>query len=221
MTIDHNTDAIIFDMDGTMWDAVDTYAEIWNMAFAQEGIQRSITREDLLALIGTPIDDIMRHFVPEECVEPILHTISQLVITELPRLGGKLYEGVQEGVARLAQHYKLFMLSNCDELELPIFVRYAGIETYITDTIAYGNTRLRKAENMQLLAQKYNLQHPVYVGDTNGDCQEAHRAHLPFVWMTYGFGTTDSYELCFSTFTDMVNHFEHLAQERNSLPSNT
>ena len=39
MTIDHNTDALIFDMDGTLWDAVDTYAEIWNMAFEREGIE--------------------------------------------------------------------------------------------------------------------------------------------------------------------------------------
>lgn len=207
MTIHQDTDALIFDMDGTLWDAVDTYAEIWNMAFERENIERRITRADLLALIGTPIDDIMRHFVPAERVEHLLKTIAELVVTELPRFGGKLYEGVQKGVAELSKHYKLFMLSNCDELELPIFVRYAGIESYITDTIAYGNTRLRKAENMRLLAEKYHLQHPVYVGDTDGDCREAHRAGVPFVWMSYGFGTTDNAQLQFDTFADMTRHF--------------
>ena len=207
MTIDHNTDALIFDMDGTMWDAVDTYAEIWNMAFEREGIDRSITRDDLLALIGTPIDDIMRHFVPADMVEHLLRLIAELVVTELPRLGGKLYEGVQDGIAKLARHYKLFMLSNCDELELPIFVKFAGIESYITDTIAYGNTRLRKAENMRLLSEKYNLQHPVYIGDTDSDCSEAHRAGIPFVWMSYGFGITDKAQLQFDCFSDLVNHF--------------
>ncbi len=212
MTIDHNTDALIFDMDGTMWDAVDTYAQIWNMAFEREGIERRITRDDLLALIGTPIDDIMRHFVPAEHVEQLLKSIAELVVTELPRLGGKLYDGVQEGVAQLAQHYKLFMLSNCDELELPIFVRYAGIEPYITDTIAYGNTRLRKAENMRLLVEKYNLQHPVYIGDTDSDCSEAHRAGVPFVWMSYGFGTADNAQLQFDTFTDLAKYFVELRQ---------
>ena len=210
MTIHQDTDALIFDMDGTMWDAVDTYAEIWNMAFEREGIERRITRADLLALIGTPIDDIMRHFVPAERVEHLLKTIADLVVTELPRLGGKLYDGVQEGVAELAKHYRLFMLSNCDELELPIFVRYAGIEPYLTDTLAYGNTRLRKAENMQLLAEKYHLQHPVYIGDTAGDCNEAHRAGVPFVWMSYGFGTTDKAQLQFDTFADMTRYFVEL-----------
>lgn len=214
MTIDHNTDALIFDMDGTLWDAVDTYAEIWNMAFEHEGIEQRITRNDLLALIGTPIDDIIRHFVPADQVEHLLQVIAGLVVTELPRLGGRLYEGVQEGIATLAQHYQLFMLSNCDELELPIFVRYAGIEPYITDTLAYGNTHLRKADNMRLLAEKYHLQHPVYVGDTDSDCSEAHRAGVPFVWMSYGFGTTDRAQLQFDNFSDMVNHFINLRPQK-------
>lgn len=214
MTIDHNTDALIFDMDGTLWDAVDTYAEIWNMAFEREGIEQRITRNDLLALIGTPIDDIIRHFVPADRVEHLLQVIAGLVVTELPRLGGRLYEGVQEGIATLAQHYQLFMLSNCDELELPIFVRYAGIEPYITDTLAYGNTHLRKADNMRLLAEKYHLQHPVYVGDTDSDCSEAHRAGVPFVWMSYGFGTTDRAQLQFDNFSDMVNHFINLRPQK-------
>ena len=214
MTIDHNTDALIFDMDGTLWDAVDTYAEIWNMAFERECIEQRITRNDLLALIGTPIDDIIRHFVPADQVEHLLQVIADLVVTELPRLGGRLYEGVQEGIATLAQHYQLFMLSNCDELELPIFVRYAGIEPYITDTLAYGNTHLRKADNMRLLAEKYHLQHPVYVGDTDSDCSEAHRAGVPFVWMSYGFGTTDRAQLQFDNFSDMVNHFINLRPKK-------
>lgn len=214
MTIDHNTDALIFDMDGTLWDAVDTYAEIWNMAFEREGIEQHITRNDLLALIGTPIDDIIRHFVPADQVEHLLQVIAGLVVTELPRLGGRLYEGVQEGIATLAQHYQLFMLSNCDELELPIFVRYAGIEPYITDTLAYGNTHLRKADNMRMLTEKYHLQHPVYVGDTDSDCSEAHRAGVPFVWMSYGFGTTDRAQLQFDNFSDMVNHFINLRPQK-------
>ena len=214
MTIDKNTDALIFDMDGTLWDAIDTYAEIWNMAFEKEGIEQHITRDDLLSLIGTPIDDIMRHFVADEQVDNLLQTIAALVVTELPRLGGKLYAGVKEGMAQLSQHYKLFMLSNCDELELPIFVRYAGIENYITDTIAYGNTRRPKAENMRLLMDKYNLQQPVYVGDTEGDCREAHRAGVPFVWMSYGFGTTNKAQLQFDHFSHLVQHFIALSKDK-------
>ncbi len=31
-------DSLIFDMDGTLWDAVDTYAHSWNVVFSEMGI---------------------------------------------------------------------------------------------------------------------------------------------------------------------------------------
>jgi len=31
-------DSLIFDMDGTLWDAVDTYAASWNLVFNELGI---------------------------------------------------------------------------------------------------------------------------------------------------------------------------------------
>ena len=173
MTIDTQTDALIFDMDGTLWDAVDTYAAIWNMAFKEIGSTTRIGRSELLAYMGTRIDKILAHFVPEPYTQAFIEAINRLEVSELPRLGGTLYPGVTEGIAALARHYKLFILSNCDERELPIFVRYAGLTSYITDILSYGDTRLQKAENMQLLSQRHNLRHPIYVGDTHGGTVDA------------------------------------------------
>ena len=42
------TDGLIFDMDGTLWDAVDTYARIWNEVFLRAGKEVHITRESLI-----------------------------------------------------------------------------------------------------------------------------------------------------------------------------
>ena len=36
--------------------------------------------------------------------------------------------------------------------------------------------------------KKYSCKSAVYVGDTDGDCQEARRADIPFVHAAYGFG---------------------------------
>lgn len=207
MTIDKQTDALIFDMDGTLWDAVDTYATIWNMAFAEIGSTTRISRSELLAYMGTPIDKILAHFVPEPYTQAFIEAINRLEVSELPRLGGTLYPGVTEGITTLAQHYKLFILSNCDERELPIFIRYAGLTSCITDVLSYGDTRLQKAENMQLLSQRYNLRHPVYVGDTDGDSRESRRAAIPFVWVSYGFGKTNDYDLQFDSFEALTRHF--------------
>ena len=43
-------DAYIFDMDGTLWDAVDSYAAIWNTTIVQLGVQvPPVTRQKLVA----------------------------------------------------------------------------------------------------------------------------------------------------------------------------
>lgn len=213
MMVTNRTDALIFDMDGTLWDAIDSYATIWNMAFKRIDHPCRVTRAELLSLMGTPIDDIVSHFVDAESTPRLLKTISELEITELPRLGGKLYPGVHEGIAQLARHYKLFILSNCDEKELPIFVHYAKLESYITATLAYGDTQLPKAENIRLLTQQHNLQSPVYIGDTDGDCRESRKAKVPFIWVSYGFGQTKDYDYAFDTFTEMTNFLITLKNE--------
>lgn len=42
-------DAYIFDMDGTLWDAVDSYAAIWNTTIVQLGVQvPPVTRHKLV-----------------------------------------------------------------------------------------------------------------------------------------------------------------------------
>lgn len=46
------TDSILFDMDGTLWDAIDTYADIWNEAFREIGSDQRITRDILYRYVG-------------------------------------------------------------------------------------------------------------------------------------------------------------------------
>lgn len=51
-------DSLIFDMDGTLWDAVDSYAEIWNRTNAVFGIDATVSRRELLDHMGQTIDVI-------------------------------------------------------------------------------------------------------------------------------------------------------------------
>ena len=59
-------DALVLDMDGTLWDAVDTYTLCWNKAFEEVGVSTVLRREELLKLMGTPIDEIMRVIARKE-----------------------------------------------------------------------------------------------------------------------------------------------------------
>ena len=46
-------DGIIFDMDGTLWDAVDSYCRIWNVTLGHYGVSEStISRDLLISMMG-------------------------------------------------------------------------------------------------------------------------------------------------------------------------
>ena len=47
-----NIEAIIFDMDGTLWNALKSYAHIWNVCMAEFGIEGHIVADDLLKYMG-------------------------------------------------------------------------------------------------------------------------------------------------------------------------
>ena len=50
---------------------------------------------------------------------------------------------------------------------------WAGVSEYITDEMAHGCNSMPKHYNIKLLIEKYHLQTPIYVGDTNTDSIES------------------------------------------------
>lgn len=204
------TDGLIFDMDGTLWDAVDTYARIWNEVFLREGRKVHVTRESLIGNIGIPIPRILDNLFPDIAPEEAARFSKELADEEpalLSRYGGTPYPGVVSGLERLSHKYKLFLVSNCDTHTLPIFMSCIGITPFITEAVSYGDTHKPKGDNMLLLKAKYGLRQPLYMGDIEADGQETHRAGLPFVYARYGFGHTDDYELAFDSFDDFTEFF--------------
>ena len=179
-------DALVLDMDGTLWDAVDTYTLCWNKAFEEIGVSTVLRREELLKLMGTPIDEIMRVITPgmtSEDREKFVARVHEIEARELPVRGGKLFDGVKIGIERLSTIYRLFLLSNCEKGELQIFAKFAEIEEWISGSISFGDTYLQKGENMRLLQQRFQLKSPVYIGDTDGDGVQARLAGWPFVFV--------------------------------------
>lgn len=203
-------DSLIFDMDGTLWDAVDTYAESWNLVFADLGIDLTVKRDDLAKMVGWEGKKVISVIMPDFDDEK-RHEIYALVNEKrrvlLPQRGGILYDGVKEGLHQLAQKYPLFILSNCAKGIIRLFIDWAGIDDYITDELAYGINFMPKQHNIRLLMEKHNLKTPVYIGDTAGDGEESRAAGIPFVFVTYGFGNTDDYNIKFDDFRSLTDCF--------------
>lgn len=205
-------DSIIFDMDGTLWDAVDSYVTIWNTTLDSENIpHKEVTRADLLSLMGSYLDDILSQLVPDvKKRESLLKRVMENETEMMPRLGGVLYPGVRETLKNLSAKYRLFMVSNCGPGGLENFVTYNGLQDCFTDLLSHGGTGRSKAENILALKEKYGLENPVYVGDTKGDGDSAHKAGVPVVWAAYGFGTIDDADAVIHKFDELPSAIERI-----------
>ncbi|MGB4775500.1 MAG: HAD hydrolase-like protein [Daejeonella sp.] len=203
-------DSFIFDMDGTLWDALDTYVTSWNNGFIKENIDRVITSTDLAPMIGWEKCRSLEHLLPDhdlESQEKVFNTIREIQTKLLSEVGGVLYEGVKEGLAQLSKKYKLFIVSNCAENGIKQFMEWAGISEYITDEMAHGVNGMPKHHNIKTLIEKYYLQTPVYVGNTETDSIESRKAGIPFVFMEGGFGDKEDYGLKFDDFKRFAEYF--------------
>jgi len=206
-------DSLIFDMDGTLWDAVDTYANSWNIVFNELGIDRTIHRDDLASMVGWEGKKVHAAIMPEydeEKRQAIYDKVTALRRELIPRDGGILYEGVKEGLEQLAGKYKLYIVSNCGVGIIRLFMDWAGINEHIIDEIAYGTNHMPKHYNIRQLIDKHDLKNPVYVGDTEGDGEQSRLAGIPFVFVSYGFGETNDHDLRFDNFTDLTGYFMKL-----------
>lgn len=199
-------DSIIFDMDGTLWDAVDSYCAIWDMTFEQMGKPQTVTRDELLKCMGMPINEIFHAIVKVDVNEQeFLELLDFNEQKMMPILGGKLYNGVYEGIKLLSAKYKLYMVSNCGADGLKNFLKFTHMEPFFSGTLTYGETLLPKADNIKLLIDNNNLSNAVYVGDTQGDCNAAHKAGIPMIFAKYGFGKCEDAEFSIESFPELLD----------------
>ena len=199
-------DSIIFDMDGTLWDAVDSYCHIWNITFQQIGIDKTVNRKELLECMGMPIDKIFQKIISIDIDKQ--HFLSLLDENEsklMPILGGELYQGVTQGIKQLSKKYKLYMVSNCGADGLQNFLSYTQLKPYFSGTLTHGETMMPKSENIKTLIAQHNLKNAIYVGDTQGDCDAAHQAGIPMIFAQYGFGNCDNAEFEIESFPMLLD----------------
>lgn len=200
-------DSIIFDMDGTLWDAVESYCKVWDVSLRLMGIDRApVTRAELIGLMGNTIERIVDVLVPQASGNrELINLLDKNEEKMMLQLGGKLYDGAKETVAKLAETHKLFMVSNCSALGLPNFLTFTGLTPYILATLSYGDTHRDKAYNINELRHRYNLQSPLYVGDTMGDYESCLKAGVDFAWASYGFGNVTQANIKLQSISDLLN----------------
>ena len=205
-----NLDSLIFDMDGTLWDNVNSYVKVWNHGFEQLGFDKRVDRKELIGLMGMEAQQLLDAVLPDASMEEqdqLFNIVVDAYDKMIPNIQPEVFPGVIEGLEKLSKKYKLFLLSNCEEGGLVNFMEHTQTRHLITDYREHGQNLQPKNVNLRLLMEKHKLQSTAYVGDTDGDAYQTELAGIPFVFVDYGFGETDNYAIKFSSFKDLTDYF--------------
>ncbi len=189
--------AVIFDMDGTLWDALDNIAISWNESLKKLGIEGvSVTRENLANLVGNTMDRFAEFYFPDISHEKGMEILSVMEQDEndyLRENGGGLLGDVSDVFEDLHEMgYMVGIVTNAQAGYVEAFMDHFDLHGQVDDYINYGDNLHGKADNLKLMIERNGIGHCWYVGDTEGDYTACQEAEVSFIYAAYGFGEVEA-----------------------------
>lgn len=204
---ENKMDSIIFDVDGTIWDSTQSVADSWNIAIKEHSdLDLTLEPVSLSRVFGKTMTEIADAVFPD--LEPakrmeLLDFCFEEENRYLEAHPGTVYEGVVETIRELAEHYPLFIVSNCQCGYIEVMLKTTGLAPYIKDHLCFGETQTPKGDTIRTLVGRNGLKSPVYVGDTQGDADACKAAGVPFIFAEYGFGDVPDAEKRLRIFAEL------------------
>lgn len=184
--------ALIFDLDGTLWNSVKQVAMAWNAAMAKEGEDYFFDEAGITRIMGlTPEETGPICFPGKTKAEQmrLFRSCFQEEIVFLTRHPGVLYPFEEDVLKVLKPKYDLYVLSNSDKGYVESYLKGSGLGSYFKGHLCAGDTGLPKGRNIRYLMEKEGIAEAIYIGDTLKDQLETTKiAEIPFIWAAYGFG---------------------------------
>lgn len=202
------TDSIILDVDGTLWDSTPIVARAWTRAVREGGCtDMTVTADRLKELFGRTMKVIADLLLPEveekkryEIMDNCCEYEHQALEEDECRI---CYPGVIDTIKALSEKMPVCIVSNCQSGYIELFLKKTGLAPCVKDFECYGNTGRNKADNIRLLVERNQFGSPVYVGDTQGDLEASREAGVPFIFASYGFGQPTEYDGKISSFEEL------------------
>ena len=194
--------AVLFDLDGTLWDSSREVLLCWNRVLSPLG--RHIGKAEMDRLMGLTPREIADVQFPDLPPEERYALTGRCLDAEAPYLferGARLYPRVRETLLRLKERYFIGLVSNCTEDYALAFLHAHALASLFDDHETAGRTGLDKGENISLLLRRNRIERAIYVGDTAKDLAAARAAHIPFLFASWGFGTVPEDQLAASNFS--------------------
>ena len=206
---------IIFDLDGTLWDATAAILPVWNEVLRSHSdeTQKQITKAEMDSYMGKTLEQIAALSLPELEHGRATEILSECCKTECAYLlkdGAIIYPQLEETLRRLKKNYSLCIVSNCQDGYIQSFLGHYHFEDIFDDFECSGRTGKTKGENISLIIRRNRLDKAVYVGDTQSDLDAANQAGIPFILAKYGFGKAEGNKYSIEEFKDLPKVIENI-----------
>jgi membrane protein len=185
------TEAVLFDVDGTLIDSNEQHVNAWAFAFRQEGYAQEV--DDIRAQIGKGGDLLVPALLPD-VDEAIRKHISerqgeQFKAIYLDKV--RAFHGAAELIERVdAIGRKVVLASSAKQDELEHYVKLLGVKSFIMATTSVDDVETSKPEpdifGVALAKVGVEPSRAIVVGDTIYDVDAASRAGIATVGVTSG-----------------------------------
>ncbi len=183
---------LIFDVDGTLWDASENILIAFNETIYKElGIENYLTMEALNSVMGLEMREISKVFFPDMDKLKATELTKKCMDHEIEYLnkhGGKLYDHVIDTLEKLSKEYNLMIVTNANHPYVEALFNAYPIGSYFVDFETNGNTGLSKDKNIRLILERNGYDTGIYIGDTMKDYLACQKANIPMIFASYGFG---------------------------------
>ncbi len=189
--------AIFFDLDGTLWDAIDQIKESWNKTMIELNEPFRFSFEMIKSTMGlTPLETLPITFpgLEEEKAMKLFKECIKGEIEFLAKKPGTIYPHEDEVLEELMKDYFLYVVSNCDKGYIENYLSSCGKDKYFKGKLCAGDLGLAKYQNIMYLKEKEGIDEVIYVGDTLKDKVESNKANVKFIHAAYGFGVIENDE---------------------------
>jgi len=204
---------IIFDLDGTLLDTLETLSYYANLALEKFGIA-PYEKDAYRYMIGNGAKILIRRMLQgrnletEEMFEKVYHTYIDAYNSDT-LFKTKIYPGICEVLAALQENnMKIAVLSNKPhEATVPILKSFFGAETFFEMRGAMEGVPIKPDPTAALsIAEKMQCkpEECLYVGDTAVDMETGKRAGFYTIGVLWGF--RDRAELCESGADRIIEH---------------
>lgn len=208
-----NIEMIIFDLDGTLWETMETTCKSANEIMKKHNIDHEITKETVANTMGCNFEESAKNYMPDIEREKrllLMKEITDYNSRKLAEEGGNLYQNLEETLKKLKEKYKLAIVSNCGPNYIESFLESSKLGVYFDDFAAASKMQIPKGEAIRKVMERNNIENAIYVGDTQKDYEASKMAGIDFIHAKYGFAKQLEFEKYIDSIEQLPNFLEKI-----------